>query len=129
VTFIDWPDRCCHPSWNIDMQTYLTRKEVAKKFPITESTLASLAHQGRGPRYFRPTAKVLYRPEDVDAWIAASVVEPAPGNPARTRYLGGRPRQSRGTYAAGHPFEPQLPAGSGRKSLPPSPKSILRKKA
>ena len=42
-------------SWNFDMQKYLPRKEVAELFPITESTLAYLAHLGRGPRYFRPS--------------------------------------------------------------------------
>lgn len=111
------------------MQTYLTRKEVAERFPISENTLAYLAHRGRGPRYFKPTYKVLYRPQDVEAWIAAAVVEPEPEDPVRKRKLGGRPRQNRGTYLPGHAFDPQFSGGSGRKSLPPSPKSILRKKA
>jgi hypothetical protein len=43
-------------------------------------------------------------PEDVEAWIEASAVMPKPE-------------------------EPQLPPKSGRTSLPPSPESILRKKA
>ena len=72
---------------------------------------------------------MLYRPEEVEAWIEASEVVPKPEDSTRNRKLGGRPQSRRGNHEAGHQFEPQLPARNGRKSLPPSPKSILRNRA
>lgn len=57
--------------------TYLTRSEVAERYPISVHTLAKLASQGRGPRYFKPTDKCLYRPEDIEAWIEAAAIMPS----------------------------------------------------
>lgn len=49
---------------------WLTRKEAAQYARTTERTLATLAYQGRGPKYSKPsTHKVLYRRSDLDAWI------------------------------------------------------------
>lgn len=49
---------------------WLTRKEAAQYARTTERTLATLAYQGRGPKYSKPsTHKVLYCRSDLDAWI------------------------------------------------------------
>ncbi|SHF32416.1 helix-turn-helix transcriptional regulator [Devosia limi] len=107
-------------------QIYLTRRQVAELYPISEHTLAKLAYAGRGPTFYKPTDKILYRPEDIDAWIAASVVLPTDASvprPASKKRLAGR-----GTYARTASFDAPQPPGGGRKSLPPSPKSVLRKK-
>lgn len=107
--------------------TYLTRAQVAELYPISTHTLAKLASDGKGPRFYKPTDKCLYRPEDVEAWIEAAVVTPAPAmeteamqdrTPATT--LGGRGRT---------PGKPRTVAATtshrGRKSLPPSANSWL----
>ncbi|ROU09430.1 helix-turn-helix transcriptional regulator [Lysobacter enzymogenes] len=39
------------------------------------STLNKMRHEGRGPRYVKLGGRVFYRPEDLDAYITASVVE------------------------------------------------------
>lgn len=49
---------------------WLTRKEAARYARTTEKTLATLAYQGKGPKYSKPTThKALYRRSDIDAWI------------------------------------------------------------
>ncbi|RKY39752.1 MAG: helix-turn-helix domain-containing protein [Candidatus Makaraimicrobium thalassicum] len=48
---------------------YLTRKQVAELFGVSPKWLANLSSQGRGPKYFKLGRKVLYRAEDVEAWI------------------------------------------------------------
>lgn len=49
---------------------WLTRKEAAQYARTTEKTLATLAYQGKGPRFSKPTPhKALYRRSDLDAWI------------------------------------------------------------
>lgn len=112
---------------------YLTRAEVAERYPISTHTLAKLASQGKGPRFYKPTDKCLYRAEDIEAWIEASVILPsAPAahpEPRRALTGGGRGR-ARPVFkpkpATG--AEPQ-PRSGGRKSLPPSPNSwLLRQK-
>ena len=42
----------------------------------TRGTLAYWRHQGRGPRYTRFGNRILYRGEDLNAWLDAHVVEP-----------------------------------------------------
>ena len=54
---------------------WMTRKEAAQYTRTTEKTLATLAYQGKGPRYNKPTSrKVLYRRSDLDAWITGTEV-------------------------------------------------------
>ena len=58
--------------------TWLTRKEAAEYAKTTTGTLATLAYEHRGPRFFKPRArKVLYRKSDLDAWIIGSTAEAA----------------------------------------------------
>lgn len=47
--------------------TYLTRAQVAEHYPISAHTLAKLASEGKGPRFYKPTDKCLYRPEDMSS--------------------------------------------------------------
>lgn len=108
---------------------FITRKEVAKRYPISEHTLAKLASSGRGPRYYKPTDKVLYKPSDVEDWIASFVKEPS-----ADAHLGKRPSTpkkaskntsgGRGTYRRYQYKKPPM-IGRARKSLPPSANSIL----
>lgn len=54
---------------------WMTRKEAAQYARTTEKTLATLAYQGKGPRFSKPTThKVLYRRSDLDAWITGTEV-------------------------------------------------------
>lgn len=54
--------------------TFLTPEQVCQLVPgMTRNNLAQLRFKGTGPRYFKPTPKtVLYREEDVIAWVEAS---------------------------------------------------------
>lgn len=107
-------------------RTYLTRAQVAERYPISVHTLAKLASDGKGPRFYKPTDKCLYRPEDIEAWIEAAAVMPAPevGTTQNRKLVaapGGRGRATPTPRAA--TTEPAQ--RSGRKSLPPSPNSFL----
>jgi hypothetical protein len=42
---------------------------IAKMFGVAVGTLQNLRSQGRGPRYYRVGRKILYRIEDVKAWV------------------------------------------------------------
>lgn len=55
------------------MAQYLRPEEVAERYGISRALLARLRFDGKGPRYRKPTPKtVLYRDEDVVAWIEQS---------------------------------------------------------
>ena len=101
---------------------YLTRAQVAERYPISVHTLAKLASEGKGPRFYKPTDKCLYRPEDIEAWIEASVVLPSAHSEQPPRVsISPPPHGGRGRARA-------LPAkSSGRplKSLPPTKNSWL----
>lgn len=50
---------------------YLLASEVSEELRVPVNTLAWWRHVGRGPRWFKPGGRrVLYRREDLDAWIA-----------------------------------------------------------
>jgi hypothetical protein len=110
-------------------RVYLTRAEVAERYPISIHTLAKLASQQRGPRFYKPTDKALYRPEDIEAWIEASAImpieEPTP-LPIALHKPKPPPQGGRGR-ALPQPKATNATARSGRKSLPPSPNSWLRR--
>ena len=102
---------------------YLTRVQVAQRYPISVHTLAKLASAGKGPRFYKPTDKCLYRAEDIEAWIEASIVLPqtdaATPPPDQPRPSGNRGRT-----------RPPAARSTGRrlKSLPPTPNSWLLRK-
>lgn len=114
-------------------KTYLTRAEVAERYPISVHTLAKLASQMRGPRFFKPTDKALYLPADIEAWIEAAAVLPT-SEPAATKHFAPAPaaklRDPTGRGRAKPPPRAvSAPGSTGRrlKSLPPSPNSWLRR--
>jgi hypothetical protein len=115
-------------------KTYLTRRQVAQIYPISEHTLAKLASLRQGPRYFKPTDKVLYLPADIEAWIEAAAVVPV--DAVATAKVAAAPRQTTYPVAKGRgrakptPRAALQPGATGRhlKSLPPSPNSWLRRK-
>ncbi|HEX4058123.1 MAG TPA: hypothetical protein VHX87_07390 [Galbitalea sp.] len=46
---------------------------VAEMTGLSVAALAQLRYQGKGPRFYKPTARtVLYRPSEVVAWVEAS---------------------------------------------------------
>lgn len=49
----------------------LTLDEVAERYPIPKATLRFWRHQGTGPRSAKLGRRVVYREEDVTAWIDA----------------------------------------------------------
>ena len=56
---------------------YLNPEQASEYAHVTVGHLAQLRYRGEGPRYLKPTAKVvLYRRADLDAWLNASAVEP-----------------------------------------------------
>lgn len=109
-------------------RTYLTRAQVAELYPISAHTLAKLASEGKGPRFYKPTDKCLYRSEDIEAWIEAAAVTPiaqtataSDQHRARATTPGGRGRAT----PKPRPTKSEPGQRSGRKSLPPSPNSFL----
>lgn len=52
---------------------YLTPRQVEERYGITRSHLGVLRHEGKGPKYYKPTPrKVLYNEADVTEWLEAS---------------------------------------------------------
>lgn len=56
------------------METYLTPDQVCELVPgMTRSNLAQLRFTGRGPKFLKPSPRlVVYRESDVIAWLEAS---------------------------------------------------------
>lgn len=54
------------------MRTYTTRT-LAQWLHLAEQSVRRMRHEARGPKYIRlggPRSRVLYREEDVEAWLA-----------------------------------------------------------
>lgn len=49
---------------------FLSRRQAAKRAGLAPNTLANYAEAGRGPAFIRICGKCLYRPEDIDGWLA-----------------------------------------------------------
>jgi len=64
---------------------YLTRKQVAERYPISFSHLAHMAHMGRGVRYRIIGKNAVYRVDDIEAWLEDQVIEPSKGKRGRPR--------------------------------------------
>lgn len=112
-------------------KVYLTRRQVPQHYPISEHTLAKMASERRGPRFYKPTDKALYLPADIEAWIEAAAVLPAtdatPSKaPAPLRAAKPRANTGRGR-AIPTPKRDGAAAPSGRhlKSLPTTPDAWL----
>ncbi len=53
----------------------LTAADVSGLYGIAPGSLANLRCQKRGPKFFKIGRKVLYRPEDCDAFFFSTPVE------------------------------------------------------
>ncbi len=60
------------------MQSFLTEQEVSKRLNVSIATLRRWRLEKRGPTFVKVGSLVRYRPEDLDAWVAAL---PAGGDP------------------------------------------------
>ena len=54
--------------------SYLTPDQVCEIVPgMTKNNLAQLRFKGTGPRYYKPTPRVvLYREDDIHEWVESS---------------------------------------------------------
>jgi len=59
---------------------FLTRREVSEQYPISYSTLAHFAVEGRGPRYTIIGKRAVYRRQDVEDWITNPEPPPCPAS-------------------------------------------------
>lgn len=50
----------------------LNAGQVADRLGLSPSTLAKMRLSGDGPPYAKLGRRVVYRPEDIEAWIAAN---------------------------------------------------------
>lgn len=53
-------------------QIVLNAGQVAEQLGLSESTLAKMRLSGDGPPYSKLGRRVVYRPEDIDAWIGSN---------------------------------------------------------
>ena len=63
------------------MNHLLSREEAATLLRVPQKTLATWAHLGRGPAYYRVGKRVLYRESELLAWLDAQRVSPQDGGP------------------------------------------------
>ena len=56
------------------MQPLLTQDECAEYLKLSVRTVERLRVSGTGPKFLRIRHSVRYRPEDVQAWLAAQIV-------------------------------------------------------
>ena len=50
----------------------LNAGQVAERLGLSASTLAKMRLSGDGPAYAKLGRRVVYRPDDIDAWIASN---------------------------------------------------------
>jgi predicted DNA-binding transcriptional regulator AlpA len=55
------------------MTALLTQREAASVLRLSERTLERSRVTGDGPPFVKAGRRVLYRPADIDAWIASRV--------------------------------------------------------
>ena len=58
---------------------WLSKEQAAEHLKVKPRTLEDWRHRRRGPAFYRPggdRGRVLYRVEDLDAYVAAARVEP-----------------------------------------------------
>lgn len=59
------------------MKDRMTVSAAAEHIGLSPSTLNKMRHEGRGPRYMRLGNRVMYRRQDLDAYLDSAVVETA----------------------------------------------------
>lgn len=73
------------------MGKFLTRRDVAREYPITFSSLAHLACSGAGPAYALIGKRAVYARADVEEWLSSQLVRPIQTETAKAGR--GRPRK------------------------------------
>jgi hypothetical protein len=56
----------------MNTNTYLTQREAAAILRLSERTLERHRLTGTGPKFMKAGRRVLYRPADIEAWVAAN---------------------------------------------------------
>lgn len=74
-------------------QALATPSEVAEFLRTTEAKLANDRYQGIGPRFVRYQRKILYRWEDVHAFVEANILQRTDDRPAPVTPTAGMPRR------------------------------------
>lgn len=59
----------------------LRQEQLAERWHMSPRTLEQWRWLGKGPRFLKIGARVLYREEDVEAWEAAQVCQNTAGPP------------------------------------------------
>ena len=49
--------------------------EVEARYPIMAGTLANKRSKGEGPVYFKVGRKIIYRPEDIEAYLFSNPIQ------------------------------------------------------
>ncbi|KMK68600.1 AlpA family transcriptional regulator [Puniceibacterium sp. IMCC21224] len=57
----------------------MTQQQLAARWQMSPRTLEQWRWLGKGPRFLKIGARVLYREEDVEAWEAAQVCQNTSG--------------------------------------------------
>ena len=61
---------------NLKSYEYLLPPEVADLLRCSDRTLARMRAEGRGPRYHKNGARILYPRALIDEWIAQNLITP-----------------------------------------------------
>lgn len=61
---------------------YFTKRQAAAYLSLGTSTLDRLRITGRGPAYSRPLRKIIYRGDDLDAWVESHMQQSTSENTA-----------------------------------------------
>ena len=64
---------------------YLTIEKAGELLGVHVKTLMKWKSKGRGPKFLKLGGRIRYRQEDLDAFIAASVIDPATAVIARNK--------------------------------------------
>ena len=112
--------------------TFLTREQLAAKYPIAASTLARLASEGRGPPYYTPIGVVMYDEMEFVAWIRSAKVVPSDRDKSEAK--GGRGRKRSLPIPVTRSVAPEAEKsgrqrGRPRKNLQPTLFSCLQNEA
>jgi predicted DNA-binding transcriptional regulator AlpA len=59
-------------------ETPKTQEQAAALLGLKPTTLAAWRHQGRGPRYLKIGRSCFYRESDIESWLDAQAIVPAP---------------------------------------------------
>lgn len=58
-------------------QRFMSVDDVINELPIAKATLAKWRWNGNGPAFVKLGARVMYRRDDLEAWIASNTRAPA----------------------------------------------------